>query len=173
MTVIWATVKDYGGYLDMSSQEGVGTRFDIYLPATREKMEDVPGRVVLEDYLGSERILVVDDIKEQRDIATRMLSKLGYDVMSVASGEEAVDFIRTNSVDLLVLDMVMDPGIDGLETYRRITAKNPGQKAVIASGFSESGRVKTLQKLGAGAYIQKPYSLEKIGLAVRKELDRR
>jgi two-component system, cell cycle sensor histidine kinase and response regulator CckA len=173
MTVIWATVKDYGGYLDMSSQEGVGTRFDIYLPATREKMAELPGRVVLEDYLGSERILVVDDIKEQRDIATRMLSKLGYDVMSVASGEEAVDFIRTNSVDLLVLDMVMDPGIDGLETYRRITAKNPGQKAVIASGFSESGRVKTLQKLGAGAYIQKPYSLEKIGLAVRKKLDRR
>lgn len=173
MTVIWATVKDYGGYIDISSQEGAGTRFDIYLPATREEVADVPGRVVLEDYLGSERILVVDDIKEQRDIATRMLSKLGYDVMSVASGEEAVDFIQTNSVDLLVLDMVMHPGIDGLETYRRITAKNPGQKAVIASGFSESERVKTLQKLGAGAYIQKPYTLEKIGLAVRKELDRR
>jgi len=66
----------------------------------------------------------------------------------------------------------MDPGIDGLETYRRIKAKNPGQKAVIASGFSESERVKTLQELGAGVYIQKPYTLEKIGLAVRKELDR-
>lgn len=172
MTVIWATVKDYGGYLDISSQEGEGTWFDIYLPATREKMADVPGRVVLEDYLGSERILVVDDIEEQRDIAARMLSKLGYDVTSVASGEEAVDFMHTHSVDLLVLDMVMDPGIDGLETYRRIKAKNPGQKAVIASGFSESERVKTLQELGAGVYIQKPYTLEKIGLAVRKELDR-
>jgi PAS domain S-box-containing protein len=173
MTVIWSTVKDYGGYLDLSSQEGVGTRFDIYLPACRGKVPEVPGRVVLEDYLGSERILVVDDIKEQRDIAERMLGKLGYDVKSVASGEEAVDFIQTHLVDLIVLDMVMDPGIDGLETYRRITAQNPGQKAVIASGFSESERVKTLQELGAGAYIQKPYTLEKIGLAVRRELDER
>ena len=173
MTVIWATAKDYGGYVDISSQEGTGTRFDIYLPATREEVADVPVRVVLEDYLGSERILVVDDVKEQRDIAERMLSKLGYDVISVSSGEEAVEFMRTESVDLLVLDMVMHPGIDGLETYRNITAKNPDQKAVIASGFSESERVKTLQELGAGTYIQKPYTLEKIGLAVRKELDRR
>ena len=173
MTVIWSTVKDYGGYVDISSQEGAGTRFDIYLPATREEAADVPGRVVLEDYLGTERILVVDDIKTQRDIAARMLSKLGYDVISVTSGEEAIEFMQTESVDLLVLDMVMYPGIDGLETYRRITAKKPDQKAVIASGFSESERVKTLQKLGAGAYIQKPYTLEKIGIAVRKELDRR
>jgi len=173
MTVIWATAKDYGGYVDISSQEGTGTRFDIYLPATREEVADVPVRVVLEDYLGSERILVVDDVEAQRDIAKRMLSKLGYDVMTVASGEEAVEFMQTESVDLLVLDMVMHPGIDGLETYRKINAKNPDQKAVIASGFSESERVKTLQKLGAGTYIQKPYALEKIGIAVRKELDRR
>jgi CheY-like chemotaxis protein len=159
--------------VDISSQEGSGTRFDIYLPATRENVADAPGRVVLEDYLGTERILVVDDIKEQRDIAARMLSKLGYDVVSVSSGEEAITFIQADQVDLIVLDMVMDPGIDGLETFRRITAKNPGQKAVIASGYSESERVKTLQKLGAGTYIQKPYTLEKIGLAVRKELDRR
>jgi len=92
--------------------------------------------------------------------------------MSVASGEEAVEMVQTHPVDLIVLDMVMDPGIDGLETYRRIAANNPGQKAVIASGFSESERVKTLLELGAGAYIQKPYTLEKIGLSVRKELDR-
>ena len=63
MTVIWATAKDYGGYVDISSQEGTGTRFDIYLPATREEVADEPVRVVLEDYLGSERILVVDDVK--------------------------------------------------------------------------------------------------------------
>jgi DNA-binding NtrC family response regulator len=62
--------------------------------------------------------------------------------------------------------------MDGLETYQRIIEIHPGQKAIIASGYSESERVKDLQGLGAGAYLQKPYTLEKIGIAVRRELDR-
>jgi CheY-like chemotaxis protein len=172
MTVIWSTVKDHGGYIDVQSDEGVGTRFDIYLPATREVSTEKERRVVLQDYVGTERILVVDDVPEQRDIAVKMLSKLGYEVSSVSSGEAAVAYMQSHTVNLLVLDMVMLPGIDGLETYRRIISLHPGQKAIIASGFSESGRVKSLQELGAGAYIRKPYTLEKIGLAVRRELDR-
>ena len=66
----------------------------------------------------------------------------------------------------------MDPGIDGLETYKRISGFHPGQKAIIVSGFSETERVKDAQRLGAGAYVKKPYLLEKIGLAVRDELDK-
>jgi DNA-binding NarL/FixJ family response regulator len=66
----------------------------------------------------------------------------------------------------------MQPGIDGLETYERILKIRPGQKAVIVSGFSETERVRKAQSLGAGAYIRKPYVLEKIGLAVRRELDK-
>jgi DNA-binding NarL/FixJ family response regulator len=68
--------------------------------------------------------------------------------------------------------MVMEPGIDGCETYRRILEDHPGQKAVIASGFSESERVIEAQRLGAGEYIRKPYTLEKIARALRIELDR-
>ena len=64
----------------------------------------------------------------------------------------------------------MPPGIDGLETYERIISRHPGQKAIIASGFSETNRVKKAQGLGAGAYVKKPYTLEKIGLAVKAEL---
>ena len=123
-------------------------------------------------YIGTESILVVDDIPEQREIAERMLRKLGYQVTSVPSGEAAADYIKSHTVDLVVLDMIMEPGFDGLETYRRIVSINPDQKAIIASGFSESDRVKALQKLGAGAYIRKPYTLEIIGLAIRKELKR-
>jgi CheY-like chemotaxis protein len=173
MTVVYSTVKDHGGYIDIHSQEGEGTRFDVYLPVTRLSVVEGDRPVALQEYLGTERILVVDDVPEQRDIAVRMLGKLGYDVDSLPSGESAVDFMQTNSVDLLVLDMVMQPGIDGLETYRRIQAFNPSQKAIIASGYSESERVKELQALGAGAYIRKPYTMEKIGLAVRRELDRK
>ena len=73
---------------------------------------------------------------------------------------------------MIVLDMIMDPGIDGLETYQRIVQLHPGQKAIIASGFSESERVKEAQKLGAGAYVKKPYMMAKLALAIRIELDR-
>ena len=173
MTVIWATVKDHGGYIDIRSSEGEGTCIDVFLPATRETAEPKDKRPVLEDFLGDERILVVDDIADQLEIAVNMLSKLGYNVSAVSSGEEAVEFISKEPVDLLVLDMVMPGGIDGLETYRRIIEFHPNQKAIIASGYSETKRVKTLQELGAGTYIQKPYTLGKIGVAVRQELDRR
>ena len=172
MAVIWATVKDHNGYIDVASREGKGSRFEIYLPATREEALDRSERPVLEDCVGSEIILVVDDVAAQRDIAQQMLTKLGYTVRTAASGEEAVAYLTENQVDLLVLDMIMLPGIDGLETYRRIIAHKPHQKAIIASGFSENKRVSALQALGAGAYLRKPYTLEKIGLAVRRELDR-
>jgi DNA-binding NarL/FixJ family response regulator len=68
--------------------------------------------------------------------------------------------------------MIMDPGLDGLDTYARIAALHPGQKAVIASGYAETGRVKEAQNLGAGIYIRKPYTLAKLGLAVKSEIAR-
>ncbi len=172
MTVIWATVKDHNGYIDVTSREGQGSCFEVYLPATREETAADLEHPVIEDCAGNETILVVDDVAAQRDIARQMLGKLGYSVKTAASGEEAVDYLTDCQVDLVVLDMIMPPGIDGLETYRRIIAHRPHQKAVIASGFSENKRVADLQALGAGAYLRKPYTLETIGLAVRRELDR-
>jgi DNA-binding NarL/FixJ family response regulator len=68
--------------------------------------------------------------------------------------------------------MIMDPGMDGLDTYKRIIEIHHGQKAIIASGFSETDRVKEVQSLGAGAYIRKPFLLEKIGPAVKEELEK-
>jgi CheY-like chemotaxis protein len=101
-----------------------------------------------------------------------MLEKMGYKAVSVPSGEEALDYLKEHSADLLLLDMIMIPGMDGLETYKKILQFNPDQKAVIASGYSESKRVKAAQKMGAGAYVKKPYSFEKIGLAIKAELNR-
>jgi DNA-binding NtrC family response regulator len=99
-----------------------------------------------------------------------MLQKLGYTVTSVSSGEEAVEFLIDQSVDLLVLDMIMEPGIDGLETLKEILKIHPGQKSIIASGYSESTRVQEAQQIGAGTYVKKPYLLEKIGVAIKTEL---
>jgi DNA-binding NtrC family response regulator len=80
--------------------------------------------------------------------------------------------LKENTVDLLFLDMIMDPGINGRETYERIIEIHPKQKAIIVSGFAETDEVKKTQKLGAGQYIKKPLTLEKIGLAVKKELEK-
>jgi signal transduction histidine kinase/ActR/RegA family two-component response regulator len=172
MTVVATTVKDMGGHLDASSREGEGSRFSLYLPASRLAAQEEPLRPTLDDCRGTERILVVDDVPEQREIARRVLGKLGYAVTAMPGGEEAVAFLREHEVDLLVLDMVMDPGIDGCETYRRALEVRPGLPALIASGFAESERVREVQALGAGRYLRKPYTLEQLGLGVRAELSR-
>ncbi|MBT8490194.1 MAG: response regulator [Deltaproteobacteria bacterium] len=173
MAVVWGTVKDHKGYIDIQSTEGKGTTFSLYFPVTREEISGKEKALLIEEYMGNgESILVVDDVEEQREIASRILNKLGYSVTSVSSGEEAIDYMNDNSADLLVLDMIMDPGIDGLETYKRIINLHPNQKAIIASGFSATDRVKEVQKIGAGAYVKKPYTLEKIGIVVKNELER-
>ena len=174
LAVVWGTVKDHHGYIDVQSIPGEGSTFMIYFALTVEPTSDSKQVVSLDECMGhGESILVVDDVIEQRDVATGILSRLDYNVCAVSSGLDAVAFVKSQKVDLVVLDMIMDPGIDGLETYQRILEICPGQKAIIVSGFSETERVKKAQRLGAGAYVRKPYRLERIGLAVRQELMKR
>ncbi len=173
MAVVWGTVKDHRGYIDIKSEEGKGSAITLYFPVTRKELVKDTDLASIEEIRGhGESILVVDDVKEQRQIASRMLEKLGYNVATAESGEKAVDYLQSHSADLMILDMIMDPGIDGLETYKQIAAINPGQKTIIASGYSESERVREAQRMGAGAYIKKPYLLEKLGRAVKTELTR-
>ena len=171
MAVVWGTVKDHKGYIDIQSKEGEGTTFTLYFPVTRKELPQEPVPLSLADYMGrGELILVVDDVALQRKLAAELLKKLGYSVATVSGGEEAVEFVSQKAVDLIILDMIMDPGIDGLETYRRILKKVPGQRAIIVSGFSETAKVKAAKQLGAGKYVQKPYTMEKIARAVKNEL---
>ena len=172
MAVVWGTVKDHQGYIGIHSIEGKGTTFTLYFPATENELKKFDAQKSIEVFTGhGESILVIDDVIEQREIATKMLKRLSYSVKSVSSGEEAVDYMKNNTVDLLLLDMIMDPGINGLETYKRIVNLHPEQKAIIASGYAESTDVKKAQKLGARVYLKKPYTLEKLGEAVRNELN--
>ena len=172
MSVVWGTVKDHDGYIDIATEEGTGTTFTLYFPASRSELPAAPP-IRINDYLGKgESILIVDDSPEQRDLIGRMMQRLGYATDTAASGEIAVAMVADRNYDLLILDMIMPDGIDGLETYRQVLEKAPHQKAIIASGYSKSDRVKAALQLGAGSYIKKPFVLEKIGLAVRNELDR-
>jgi len=173
MAVVWGTVKDHNGYIDIQSTEGQGSIFTLYFPATRKEKREDEATLSLENYRGNgEFILIMDDVEEQRKITSGMLKELSYLVESVSSGEEAVEYLKTNKADLLVLDMIMNPGMDGLDTYKKILQLHPGQKAVITSGFSETERAKEAQRLGAGEYVKKPFLLEKIGIAVKSELEK-
>ncbi len=172
LAVVWNVVQDHKGYIDVTTDEN-GTTFELFFPITRGKISGKDLAITIEDFKGDgETILVVDDVESQRDISCKMLDTLGYKTKAVSSGEEAVEYLKENSVDLILLDMIMDPGINGRETYERIIKIHPKQKAIIVSGFTETDDVKDAQKLGAGKYIKKPVTLEKIGLAVKVELEK-
>ncbi len=170
LAVVWNTVQDHGGGITVESNDK-GTIFKLYFPATREDLSKQIKTIRLGELMGhGEKILVIDDEALQQDVAVRMLTALGYQVDSVSSGEKAIEYLKKNSVDLLVLDMIMDPGMGGRETYGQVIKLYPGQKAIIASGFSDNKEVQNVQKIGAGQFIKKPYTINRIGAAVRQAL---
>ena len=170
LAVVWNTVQDLKGYINVKSSEK-GTVFELFFPVTREEVAGIEEEVPLEDYLGhGEKILVVDDEERQREIASGILTRLGYNPETVSSGEAAIEYMKENPVDLIVLDMVMPKGINGRKTYEEIIKIRPGQKAIIASGYAKTREVDRALELGAGKYIKKPYTLAKVGVAVKEEL---
>lgn len=169
LAIVWNTIEDHDGAIDIINLDP-GTEFDLYFPTGNITMVN-PERANNDAIQGhGETILVVDDEKQMRDIAARLLEYLGYEVAVAASGEEAVAYLKTNRVDLLILDMLMEPGMNGRETYEQALANNPGQRAIIVSGFSESSDVLRAKALGAGQFIRKPYTIEILGQAVQREL---
>ncbi len=109
----------------------------------------------------------------QREIISDMLTKLNYKPVSISSGEEAIEYIKNNKVDLIILDMIMEPGINGRKTYEEIIKICPGQKAILVSGFSETEEVRKAQQLGAGKFLKKPFTIEKLAKAIRETLDQK
>jgi len=172
LAVVWNILLDHKGYIDVITDKN-GSTFELYFPMTRDEFSDKDLSIPINDYKGNqETILIVDDVESQRDICCRMLEKLGYQTNAVSSGEEAVEYLKENTADLILLDMIMDPGMNGRETYERIIEIHPKQKAIIVSGFAVTDEVKEAQKLGAGKYIKKPYTIKNLGLAVREELEK-
>ena len=170
LSVVWNTVQDHKGYINVKSGDE-GTEFELYFPATREPVDSLQGQVQLDDYHGhGEKILVVDDEENQRTIAREILTWLGYRVAVAGSGEEAIHHLQENVVDLVLLDMIMPKGLNGRETYEQIIKIHPQQRAIIASGYTETEEIKCAQEMGAGEFIKKPYTLFNLGLCVKEEL---
>ena len=172
LAVVWNVMQDHKGYIDVSSGEN-GTTFELYFPITREEISSKDLSIPFKYLRGNgETILVIDDTESQRDIACIMLETFGYKTKAVCSGELAVEYLKENRVDLILLDMIMDPSIHGRETYKRIIKIHPEQKAIIVSGFAETDEVRETQKLGAGKFLRKPFTVEEIGLAVKEEIEK-
>jgi PAS domain S-box-containing protein len=164
-------VRGHGGGIEVKT-DPEGTSFNLYFrvvsEATRSKPKTTPA---LDGYQGQgQKILIVDDVDIQRKLAQKILKTLGYDPYSVSSGEEAVEYLKKSDADLVILDMIMDPGINGRQTYEAILAIKPNQKAIIASGMAENDEVERAQALGASFFVSKPYTIEDIAGAVYKAL---
>jgi CheY-like chemotaxis protein len=184
LAIVHRIVRDHSGYINVTSEKGSGTEFALYFPVLPVRTyEKAPRQKDAEALRGSGAILVVDDVKEQLYLSSRVLRDLGYDVVTASSGREALEFFQKHDeakyvngkktpFDLVMLDMVLGEGADGLDAYEEIVKVCPEQKCIIVSGYSETDRVRRARELGAGRFVSKPFTLEKLGSAVRAELDK-
>ena len=173
LTIIWNVMEDHGGAVVVRTDDK-GTVFELYFPTceNHRNIEEEVGKKNWQMYTGNgERILVVDDEPSQRDIALKLLTALNYDAQTAASGEEAIEILKNNSFDLLMLDMVMGDGFNGRETYEEILKFQSTQKAIVVSGFSESDDVRKTIQLGANRLLLKPYTLEALAKDVYHSLN--
>ncbi len=172
LTLVSNVAQDHDGTLDVISSQS-GTKFELYFPVTQDPVPNLKSSVPIEELFGhGETVLVIDDTKNQREILCHMLETLQYTAKAVSGGEEAVYFLKKHPVDLLLLDMIMAPGLNGRDTYERIKKIHPEQKAIVISGFAETDQVKETLGMGAGRYLKKPILLEELGRAVKEELEK-
>ena len=182
LAVVYGVVKDHGGCIDVQSSPAEGTTFTLYFPISRSAVDHRSERQELPT--GTEKILVIDDVGEQRVVAQRLLSRLGYEVTLASCGRNAVNILREAKheqsrrnepvkcpYDLIMLDMVMDDDFDGLDTYREICKLYPKPKCIVVSGFARTKRAEEVLMLSSGLFLAKPFTLSKLANALRAELD--
>jgi CheY-like chemotaxis protein len=164
-------MRNHGGFIDVISEKGHGTTFSLYLPATDKKVS-VKEQALDKFVNGSETILLVDDEEEIIHVGRRMLKKLGYQVVTAGSGQEALDIYRNkqDQIDLVVLDMIM-AGMGGRETFEKLKSMDSEIKVLLASGYSISGQAADIMAQGCNGFIQKPFTLADLSLKIREVFD--
>ena len=170
MTVVWGTVIDHGGCLDISSIPGSGTTITVYFPVFSGEVEVSGPASSLIPKGNQQVILVVDDAPEQREVCESILLSLGYRVKTVPSGEAAIEYLDENGVELVLLDMIMESGMDGLETYKSIKNIREDLGVLIVSGYCETARMEEALSLGVRGFLKKPYTVQEIASKVKNEL---
>ncbi|MCK4785264.1 MAG: PAS domain S-box protein, partial [Desulfobacteraceae bacterium] len=171
MASAYGIVKNHKGIINVYSQIGHGTTFEIYLPVSdKEPIKEMPSYAgVLK---GKESILFVDDEDRILDTGKEMLAALGYKVMVAGSGEQAIEVFKEDhgEIDMVILDMIM-PGMGGGEVYDRIKAISPNVKVLLSSGYSIEGQAEKILKRGCDGFIQKPFNIKKLSKKIREIVD--
>ena len=173
---VYGIVKGHGGYITCDSEVGKGTTFNLYLPAMGIKEFTIEKEPVVPQPApgGNETVLVVDDEEWIRDFASLALKQFGYNSLTAASGEEALDIYRSRQeeIDLVILDIGM-PGMGGYKCLQELLLINPTLNILIASGYSIDGQVKKIIENGAAGFMGKPYRLNELLAKVRFTLDKK
>ena len=167
----YGIIKNHGGIINLYSEIGKGTTFNIYLPAAVE--EAPPADPDKEKILkGSETILLVDDEKMIRDVGQQLLQTMGYTVHVAASGQEALALYaaKNASIDLILLDMIM-PDMGGAETFEQLKHNDPNIKVILSSGYSMNDEATAILARGCDGFIQKPFNIEQLSKKIREVLD--
>ena len=171
LSIVWNVVQEHKGLVKVKNLNP-GVAFEIYFPATQKKMHAHQNSNTQESVKGDgETILLVDDQKDQNYIIGKMLDMLGYNFLSVTSGEEAVAYLQSNSADLVFLDMLMGDGWNGRQTYEKILEVSPAQKAVIISGYCDVKEIEKAKDLGVLACLEKPISLQSLKVVIQESLN--
>ncbi|MDA3838861.1 MAG: PAS domain S-box protein [Candidatus Delongbacteria bacterium] len=171
MAVVWGTVKDHDGFIELTSKVGTGTTFDLYFPAIAgtSPIDDIV--VDRKSYQGKgEKILVIDDEEIQLEIAQSLLNEINYKVKTTTKVNEVDSLVKNFDPDVILLDMIMGDDKDGLDIYKEIIKIRSDQKVIIVSGYSDSERIQEAMKLGVKKYVKKPYTLEEIAINIKETL---
>ena len=174
LATVYGIVKQHGGAITVYSEEGNGSTFSLYFPCVEGSplKYDLPD-ICVEDFCGTESILIVEDSDSVRDLTKHMLEHFGYNVYHATGWEEALDVISREGkqIDLVIMDVVM-PGLNGFDLYRKISVINPSIRVIFMSGYPEN----TVEYKGSEKninFIQKPFSMHTLGGIVRRVLDGR
>ena len=167
----YGIIKNHAGIIYAESKTDHGTTFNLYLPIS-EKLVEKECSSEKKIYNGSETILIVDDEDMIIEVGQALLKRLGYQVITAKSGEEALEVVHREgaSVDLVVLDMIM-PGMDGGRTFDGIRETCPEMPIMLASGYAINGQAAKIMNRGCNGFIQKPFSVSELSQKVRQILD--